>query len=181
MFDGDSDPISTKGEEHSRRGKGSISASVNIKNVKAKPTCTKISFLKNRNNKMQLSDILKSEFLKAGFIVKQSHGDADVMICKHALQFAEEGKSVQVSGKDTDLLVMLVHHWKENMKLFFRTTFKQEKQPRSREKLMWWNIGDLVASKPKIQSLVLFAHVWGGCDTTSATHQQGIHHLICFI
>ena len=38
VFDGDSDPNSTKGEEHSRRWKGSSSASVNIKNVKAKPT-----------------------------------------------------------------------------------------------------------------------------------------------
>ena len=51
---------------------------------------------------MQLIQLLKSTFLKAGFIVKQKHGDAVFMICKYALQFAEECESVQVSGKDTD-------------------------------------------------------------------------------
>ena len=75
---------------------------------------------------MHLISILKSTFLKAGITVKQSHGDADVMICKIALELAEEGKAVQVSGKDTDLLVILMHHWKENMKLFFHTTFKTD-------------------------------------------------------
>ena len=90
VFDGDSDPNSTEGEGNSRRGKGSSSASVNIKNVKAKPTCSKILFLKNRHNKMQPISLLKSTFLKVGITVKQSHGDADVMICKTALELADE-------------------------------------------------------------------------------------------
>ena len=54
VFDGNNNPNSTKGEEHSRREKGSISASVNFKNAKAKPTCTIVSFLKYRNDKMKL-------------------------------------------------------------------------------------------------------------------------------
>ena len=107
VFDGDSDSNSTKGEQHSRRGKGSSSASVKIRNIKAKPTCSKILFLKNSHNKMQLISLLKPIFLKAGFTIKQSHGDANVMICKTALELAEEGKVVQVSGTDTDLLVIL--------------------------------------------------------------------------
>ena len=73
---------------------------------------------------MQLISLLKSRFLKANITVKQSHRDADIMICKTALELAEEGKAVQVSGTDTDLLVILMHHWKENMKLFFHTIFK---------------------------------------------------------
>ena len=158
-FDGDSDPNSTKGEEHSRRGKGSSSASVNIRNVKAKLTCSKILFLKNRHNKMLLISLLKSTFLKAGITIKQSHGDANVMICKTALELAEEGKAVQVSGTDTDLLVILMHHWKENMKLFFRTTFKTDSHPKIREKVMWWNISDLVASKSSLRNFVLFVHI----------------------
>ena len=55
---------------------------------------------------MLLIELLKSTCLIAGFIVKQSRGDAVFMICKYPLQFAEEGKSVEVSGKNTDLLVM---------------------------------------------------------------------------
>ena len=110
VFDGDSDPNSTKGEEHSRRGKGSSSASFNIKNAKAKPTCSKTLCLRNRHNKMQLISLLKSTFLKANITVKQSHRSADVMVCKTASELVEEGKAIQVSGKDTDLLVILMHH-----------------------------------------------------------------------
>ena len=58
------------------------------------------------------------------------------MICKAALKMSAEGKSVQVYGKDTDTLVMHIHHWEKNMKLFFHTAFKLDKQPRSREKAM---------------------------------------------
>ena len=83
------------------------------------------------------------------------------MICKSALIISAEGKSVQVSGKDTNLFVMVVHHWEKNMKLLFHTPFKSNKQPRCREKVMWWDIGDIV-------------DIWGGCDTTSARHQQGM-------
>ena len=137
VFDGDSDPNSTKGEEHSRRGKGSSSASVNIKNVKAKPTCSKILFWKNRHNKILLMYLLKSTFMKAGITLKQSQRDTKVMICKTDLELAEEGKAVQVSGTDTDLLAILMHHGKENMKLFFHTIFKTDNQPKTREKVMW--------------------------------------------
>ena len=141
VFDGNNDVNSTKGEEHFRKGKGGSSASVNIKNVNSKPTCSKRLFLKNRHNKMQLINLLKSAFVKDGIIVKQSHGDADVMICETALTLAAEGRIVVVSGKDTDLLVILIHHWKDNMKLFFRTPYKVDKQPKAKEKIMWWNIG----------------------------------------
>ena len=89
---------------------------------------------------MQLISLLKSTILKAGITVKQSHGDANVMICKIALKLAEEGKAVQVSGTDTDLLVILMHHWKKNTELFFCTTFKTNNQPKTREKVLRWNI-----------------------------------------
>ena len=81
--------------------------------------------------------LLKSIFMKAGITLKQSHRDTKVMICKTDLELAEEGKAVQVSGTDTDLLVILMHHWKENMKLFFHTIFKTDNQPKTREKVMW--------------------------------------------
>lgn len=107
VFDGYSHEDSTKGEEHMLRGKGVSSANVSsanvlIKNLESKPTCNKMAFLKNRNNKMQLIQVLKTQFQKAGLQVMQSKGDADVMMCKAALDYAREGFSVQLSGKDTD-------------------------------------------------------------------------------
>ena len=69
-----------------------------------------------------------------------------------------------------------MHHWKENR----QSKFKTDNQPKIREKVMWWNISDLVTSKPSLRNFLLFAHIWGGCDTTSATHQQGVHGLTYF-
>ena len=70
-FEGNDDINSTKGEDHYRRGKGGCSASVNIKNPEAKPTYSKQSFLKNRHNKMQLKNLLKPAFVKAGITLNK--------------------------------------------------------------------------------------------------------------
>ena len=86
--------------------------------------CSKQDFLRNRCNKMELIRLLTAEFIKTGIKVKQSHGDADVMICKVALELAENGTTVEVAGKDTDLLVILTYHWKEDTKMYFRTPQK---------------------------------------------------------
>ena len=111
-------------EENCRMGKGGNSALVNIENPEAKRIYSKQSFLKNRYNKMQLINLLKSTFVEAFINVRQSHRDQDVMICKTTLTMSAEGKSVQVSEKNTDLLVIVIHYWEKNMKLFFRTPFK---------------------------------------------------------
>ena len=66
------------------------------------------------------------------------------------------------------------------MKLFFRATFKTDNLPKTKKRMMWWNISDLVASKPSLRNFILFAQIWGGCDTTSATHQQGVYRLNYF-
>ena len=109
VFDGDSHIDSTKGEAHCRRDGGKRAASVTLKNTNMKVTCIKQEFLPNRENKMHLIKLLMTTFTKVGINVVQSSGDADVMICKKALQLAEQGNSVEVAGKDTDLLVILVH------------------------------------------------------------------------
>ena len=148
-----------------------------------KVTCIKQEFLRNRDDKMQLIKLLMTTFTKVGINVLQSSGDADVMICKKALQLAEQGKSVEVSGKDTDLLVILVHHWKQEMRLFFRTTRKEANKKKAHEKTMWWSIEKIATGEP-LQKLLLFAHIWSGCDTTSSVHGQGkfpIYFMYCTI
>ena len=64
----------------------------------------------------------------------------------------------------------LIHHWEKNMKMFFRITFKLDKQLRSREKVICWNIGDMVASNPILQNYLLFVLIWGGYDATPAMY-----------
>ena len=37
---------------------------------------------------------------------------------------------------------------------------------------MWWSIEQLVLMQPA-RKFILFAHIWTGCDYTSAIHNQG--------
>ena len=42
------------------------------------------------------------------------------MIIQCALQYAIEGSEVNVVADDTDILVLLMYHWKQNMAFSFR-------------------------------------------------------------
>ena len=178
IFDGYSHKDSTKSEEHLRRYGGKAAANVNFRNPKMRVMSSKQEFLQNKNNKMQLIQFLKRTFENVGINVKLSIGDADVMICQAALELAEEGKSVVVSGQDTDLLIVLLHHWRVGMKLYFRTTQKNDAKRRT-----WWSVGQIAQKLEDVKDYILFAHIWGGCDTTSATYQQGEQHyrIIIFL
>jgi len=99
----------------------------------------------------------------------QSHGDADVLIVKAAVEYAESGKNVVVTADDTDILVLMINHWQEGMgEMFFST---EKKEGKRLPKLFYWRISDLhsMCDNPE---LLLFAHAWHGCDTTSI-HQKG--------
>ena len=161
VFDGNTHKNSTKGDELSRQSLGNFSATVSIKNPKMKLSSNKQDFLRNRSNKMQLIQVLKTMLVNAGIRVKQSADDADVMICQVAIDLADEGKTVEVAGKDTDLLVLMIQHYKSDMKLFFRTSFEDEEK--CKEANSWWNIGQ-VASNIQLKEFILFAHIWGGGD-----------------
>ena len=83
----------------------------------------------------------------------QSIGDADTMIVQCALQYVSEGSDVNVVADDTDILVLLMHHWKQNMAsvYFFQ---RQEKNTKI------WRISDLVEEAgPFITSHLLFLHL----------------------
>ncbi len=85
------------------------------------------------------------------------------MIAQCALQYAAEGHEVNVVDDDTDVLVLLMHHWKQNMAdIYFFSAAGI------------WRIGDLVGQAgPMVTAHLLFLHAWSGCDTTSATLGQG--------
>ena len=80
VFDGNTHENSTTGDEHFRQSLGKSSATVSIKNPKMKLSSNKQDFLRNKSNKVQLIQLLKTMLAKAGIRVKQSAGDADVMI-----------------------------------------------------------------------------------------------------
>ena len=104
-------------------------------------------------------------------VVCQSAGDADRMIVQRALQLAMEGNVVTVIADDTDILVLLMYHWKENMSDIY---FQSEPKKSQRRGLTSWKIRDLVTKAGEVViSNLLFIHAWSGCDTTCATFGHG--------
>ena len=112
IFDGYKHKLSIKTQEHKRRGGGG-SANVKVaRDIEVTNSCEK--FLKNKNNKEGLINLLISNLSSSEVILEQSKGDADIDIVRKAISFANEGETVEVYTEDTDILVMLISHWKED-------------------------------------------------------------------
>ena len=83
-------------------------------------------FLSNESNKGQLIFLLGRYLQADSQIVHNSTGDADTMIVTCALQFASQGQEVNTVADDTDILVLLMHHWKQDMAdIFFQSEAKK--------------------------------------------------------
>ena len=168
-FDGYEDDISTKSVEHSRRMAKS-SATLKVSEG-TKVTCSRELFLANPSNKDQLIKLLCREFEKAGFKTKQSEGDADVLIVETCMEYVEAGRDVVVSADDTDIFILMMNHWHEGIgEMFFSTDMAENKKRKPTTK--FWKLSEISSSYDH-QNLLLFAHAWCGCDTTSAIHQKG--------
>ena len=44
-----------------------------------------------------------------------SDGDADTQIVLAAIDYARNGQSVVLVAEDTDIFILMLHHWRENM------------------------------------------------------------------
>jgi hypothetical protein len=170
VFDGYSS--STKDHEHVRRSTkaGKVSADVTV----AANMCVHSSqseFLANVNNKCHFIALLSSSFQENGFQVHQSRDDADTLIAKVGLTLAVFNKATTVVASDTDVLVLLVHHWKPSMGdvyvLMQPTTGKLKGEFIVNVKKVQENIGSLAVKH------LLVLHAFGGCDTTSALYSNG--------
>ena len=98
------------------------------------------------------------------------------MIVAHAMQYVVQGHKVNVVADDTDVLVLLMYHWKHNMANIY---FLSEANASQKKTMTVWKIRDLNAKAGEtIISHLLFLHAWSGCDTTSATYGQGKTSLL---
>ena len=158
VFDGYEDGPSTKDETHQRRTSCStIGADVDVTpdiNLKM----NKKTFLANPRNKQQFIHLLGSELEKSEDItVKHAAADADYDIAISACNMAL-AKTVVVVGDDTDLLVLLQHHYQpaDHRPIFMQTSTKL------------FNIAVLKRGlEPALRPSLLFIHAMSGCDTTS--------------
>ena len=103
----------------------------------------------------------------------ESVGDADVLIVEKAINFASDKNDVAVVVDDTDIFVLLMYHWKQEMGEIYFCTEKKELKKKVQAA---HQISTVVKDQPNIEH-ILFVHAWGGCDTTSATHHQGINNI----
>ena len=106
--------------------------------------------------------------------VRRSDRYVDVTIVKRAIDYAEGGQNVVVAAENTDILILLIDYWREDLaEVYFSTEWKVGNL--KTKLLKWWNIGVLAMNTPHRKHL-LFAHAWGGCDdTTSATYKKGMY------
>ena len=133
-----------------------------------KLTTSKEEFLSCTSNKsrfiVELGKILQSK----GFTVLHDEGDADLQIVQSALTSAHRYPTVLV-GEDTDLLVLLLHYSEEITKPLY---LKSEPKKGCGGKV--WNINSIRDSIGiETCKLLLFAHAFLGCDTTSKRYGVG--------
>jgi len=93
------------------------------------------------------------------------------MIVKAALNHCQDGDSVTVFANDTDVILMLMYFWKEEMgQVVIRSSYKKDGRTQMKQL-------DVKSALSSIDSTVvpylLLIHAFGGCDTTSAIHEKG--------
>ena len=111
--------------------------------------------------------------------VIKSHGDADTDIVSEALWLATQGNSVIVAVNDTDILVLILYQFPNDMADIY--LLSESKQPRRKLKKLI-SIRGLAekTSRPVLQNLLLI-HSWGGCDATYAYYEHGKGAIIKII
>ena len=159
VFDGYRDE-GTKSHEHLRRN--SIPQSRNVDIHEENPVLfTQDRFLSNTENKTNFINCLSQHLIQSWYFTINCPGDADSTIVKTTLDMANTswGHGTVVAD-DTDIAVMLVHHWQNNMSDVY---FFQER----------WNkvcsITDASSRSENIKQHLLFVYAWSGCDTISST------------
>ncbi len=174
VFDGYDQGPSIKDHEHVRRVHKACADIQLAESMRA--SVDQQIFLSNMKNKSQFITLLSHCLRADGHIVNDSTGDADTMIVASALQFASQGNATTVVADDTDVLILLMYHWKENMADVY---FLSEARKSQKKGLLVWKIHKLVmkAGEAVIPHL-LFVHAWSGCDTVSAIFGQGKTNLL---
>jgi hypothetical protein len=166
VFDGYSAEPSTKDLTHIRRSKGLVAPKVVF--TKDMPFKTKKDiFLTNTENKQQFINMLSSELVECGLETRHATDDADVLIVNTAVEYSTANEVVLI-GEDTDLLVLLCHHAKDDRR---RIYFKSD---RCKGPTKIWDIHKTrLILGPHLCNHLLPIHALTGCDTTSRLYGIG--------
>ena len=93
-------------------------------------TVTKEAFLSDPKNKQQFIDFLGTKLTNQGCQVFNDQADADLLIVQETIKSASSMDTILI-GDDTDLLVLLLHHFPQHGKNIFFCFRSQEKYIRT--------------------------------------------------
>ena len=165
LFDG-YEYDSTKDHEHKRRQTGKVSASSVIAE-NAQVHRDQQALFSNEKNNTNFISLLTTHLRGTGHQVEVSCGDADTLIVSSAIELAWNVQTVV--AEDTDMLIMLVYHWRNCMEDIFIRKESRLSTP-----------GEMISMKDATSSIpvvilrhILLIHAWSGCDTTYATFGHG--------
>ena len=130
----------------------------------------KEDLLSNKDNKQRCIRVLGQSLKHVGCETRHPKGDADVLIVETTVQYALSCETTLV-GDDTDLLVLLCFHVKDD---YCEVFFKPEVRSGTNKSPRCWNIKyvQLVLGRAVCNNM-LFAHAILGCDTTSRVSSMG--------
>ena len=123
------------------------------------------AFLANDHNKGAFVEFLISALRLSGLAVHQASDDADTLVVAVALGFASSNQSVSVVANDTDVLVLLVYHFRSSMSEVFMLS--QPGKPVHSIRAITSALGSTIVSR------LLVIHALSGCDTTSCLFGHG--------
>ena len=134
VFDGGYDVASAKDTSHVKRAKGRIGKTVRL-HLNNHLSMSKSNFLLSKGNKQNFLLMLGDELTKTSILVNHASGNADLLIVQTALKTAKDYPTV-LTGEDTNLLVLALHHFTNEKTLYFTYEPKQ-----SHQLAEVWNIG----------------------------------------
>ena len=161
---------STKDMTHRIRSKNT-----NCSNITPELTTTltvkKPQFLSNTGNKERFIKLLSDYLVQLGYTCVHAQADADVLICRTAVDYLNSGQNITVQGDDTDLLVILIHMTKD-MPLTSQKIYLSTKS----------TIYDIQSVRSHLgvkgTSSILLLHSFSGCDTVSRIYGIGKSKLL---
>ena len=122
-------------------------------------------YLSLQKNKSAFIKFLSLFLSEVGVTVQNCENDADCFVVKEALTLATSSEGpVLVVADDTDILVMLLYHWKSSLQDIVLLSERSQSA---------WSISKSQHNIPDLKDHLLFLHSFSGCDTTSATFSKG--------
>ncbi|KAG1671837.1 hypothetical protein GQR58_016250 [Nymphon striatum] len=167
VFDGYGENSTKDMTQQRRSGAKTAPAVTFTKEIKL--TMKKDIFLSNPQNKQRLLNMLSESLNENNCKTLHAESDADVLIAQTAVEAANLNTTVLV-GEDTDLLILLCHHFKSGR---FDLYFQPEPKVNSKKNRTWniklvkQDLGDAICDG------ILFIHAILSSDTTSHVHGFG--------